>query len=241
MEGFREDLKPQGTLEEVLVEDLATLFWRKQRCLRAEGAELTIATEFKTVDSVKAQIIEASDVSRADETSGGMLRHTSNRFVIGEAVSVLELYRLVLEKLGFRKKMDPWMLEKLYGFERDNSAPLFSLPRLYEVCSKLATKPPNGNDTSLSADELKELMLGIFDKEIRRLRTLNVSQQVTDKKREEYEATAALVPAENVLDRLIRYEAHLSREIDRTFSRLERLQRIRLGQAVPPPLRLEVS
>jgi hypothetical protein len=33
----------------------------------------------------------------------------------------------------------------------------------------------------------------------------------------------------------------LRQEIDRTLSQLERLQRIRLGQAVPPPLRLEVS
>jgi hypothetical protein len=39
---------------------------------------------------------------------------------------------------------------------------------------------------------------------------------------------------------LIRYEAHLSRDFDRSLSQLERLQRIRLGQAVPPTLRLEI-
>lgn len=48
------------------------------------------------------------------------------------------------------------------------------------------------------------------------------------------------VPSQDVVDRLIRCEAHLSREIDRTLSQLERLQRIRLGHAVPPPLRLEI-
>jgi hypothetical protein len=40
------------------------------------------------------------------------------------------------------------------------------------------------------------------------------------------------------LDRLLRYEARLERSFDRTLNRLERLQRMRLGQPVLP--RLEV-
>jgi hypothetical protein len=65
-------------------------------------------------------------------------------------------------------------------------------------------------------------------------------QQFTDTERREYEKVAALVPSQEVLDRLIRYEAHLSREFDRTLSQLERLQRIRLGHPVPPTLRPEI-
>lgn len=42
-------------------------------------------------------------------------------------------------------------------------------------------------------------------------------------------------------DRLLRYETHLSREFDRTLAQLERLQRIRLGQPVPPPINLNVT
>jgi hypothetical protein len=45
------------------------------------------------------------------------------------------------------------------------------------------------------------------------------------------------------VDRLLilRYEANLHRVFDRTLSQLERLQRIRLGQPVPPPMMLEVT
>ena len=43
------------------------------------------------------------------------------------------------------------------------------------------------------------------------------------------------------LERLARYEAHLSREYDRTLDRLERLQRLRAGEAVPAPARLAVD
>ena len=41
--------------------------------------------------------------------------------------------------------------------------------------------------------------------------------------------------------RLIRYEANLSPEIDRTVNRLERLQRIRKGQPLPPQLDVKIS
>lgn len=43
------------------------------------------------------------------------------------------------------------------------------------------------------------------------------------------------------LERLARYEAHLSREYDRTLDRLERLQRLRAGEVVPAPARLAVE
>ncbi len=44
-----------------------------------------------------------------------------------------------------------------------------------------------------------------------------------------------------VLDRLLRYEANLDRSFDRTLSQLERLQRIRRGQSVPPPVKIDLS
>lgn len=39
LNGLREDLNPEGTLEEVLVEKLATLFWRYRRLLVAQGTD----------------------------------------------------------------------------------------------------------------------------------------------------------------------------------------------------------
>ena len=40
---------------------------------------------------------------------------------------------------------------------------------------------------------------------------------------------------------LLRYEASLERSIDRTLTQLERLQRMRLGLAVPAPLKVEIA
>lgn len=43
------------------------------------------------------------------------------------------------------------------------------------------------------------------------------------------------------IDHLLRYEAALERAFDRALSQLERLRRMRLGQPVPPPIKLDIS
>jgi hypothetical protein len=83
-------------------------------------------------------------------------------------------------------------------------------------------------------------MLEIIDKEIERLKFLEALRLAADKQRSEYQTIAALIPVWGDLDRIIRCEAHLSREFDRILSKLERLQRIRLGQPIPPTIRLEI-
>ena len=53
--------------------------------------------------------------------------------------------------------------------------------------------------------------------------------------------TASLAHWEKVADRLLRYEGSLERAFDRTLVQLERLQRLRLGQPVPPPIKVSLS
>ena len=49
------------------------------------------------------------------------------------------------------------------------------------------------------------------------------------------------IPDSQGIDRLLRYETHLSRESDRILSRLERLQRTRKGQPLPPQMDVNIS
>jgi hypothetical protein len=62
-----------------------------------------------------------------------------------------------------------------------------------------------------------------------------------DERRMEYRSAAAIIPDPGVSDHLMRYETHLSREIDRTLNRLERLQRARKGQPPAPRVEVEIS
>ena len=124
LNGLRNDLRPEGMLERILVEKLASLIWRQRRLLMAEGAEIRMGTEF-------FQIID-----------------------------LIDDYETKPERVAEKKKL-----------------------------SAIARNVPNGPQ----------------------------------------------------LDRLLRYEASLERTFDRTLSQLERLQRMRLGQSVPPSINLNVT
>ena len=54
-------------------------------------------------------------------------------------------------------------------------------------------------------------------------------------RRAEGQRNALLVPQEADLNRFMRYEDHLSRHHDRDELALQRMQRLRQGERVPPP------
>jgi CRISPR/Cas system-associated endonuclease Cas1 len=58
--------------------------------------------------------------------------------------------------------------------------------------------------------------------------------------RAEYERAADVqirsLPSAEKADRLLRYEAHLERQLYRAMGHLDRFQRRRMGDAVPPPV-----
>lgn len=56
-----------------------------------------------------------------------------------------------------------------------------------------------------------------------------------------YQTEAQVIPPDKTLDRIVRLDAHLSREIDRTLNRLERFQQRRQGKPALPTLRLETA
>jgi len=52
---------------------------------------------------------------------------------------------------------------------------------------------------------------------------------------------SASLPSEEALHRLLRYETHIDRQLYRAIDQLERTQRLRKGDKVPPPLKLNVE
>ena len=55
------------------------------------------------------------------------------------------------------------------------------------------------------------------------------------------EARCFSLPPADATDKLLRYEAHLDRQLYRAMDQLERLQRQRRGEKVPPPLNINLS
>jgi hypothetical protein len=92
-----------------------------------------------------------------------------------------------------------------------------------------------------SPDECKEFMLKGSGDLIERLKSKQRMQRFLISRRAALARIRLQVPHPPDLDRLLRYEASIERSFDRTLSQLERLQRMRLGHPVPPPLQVNVS
>jgi hypothetical protein len=58
---------------------------------------------------------------------------------------------------------------------------------------------------------------------------------------EDARQAAAVLPSAETLDKILRYETKLERQMYRAMAQLERVQRLRRGEAIPAPLSVEVS
>lgn len=78
-------------------------------------------------------------------------------------------------------------------------------------------------------------------KKIERLQEFQKTQAAKQGERNRVELLRSRVPEGEGLERLLRYEASLERAFDRTLAQRERLQRLRLGQAVLPCLDVAIT
>ena len=69
---------------------------------------------------------------------------------------------------------------------------------------------------------------------------LNRERWEREDKQETARQAADMLPSTEVLEKIMRYEGALNRELYRAMNQLERLQRRRGGENVPPPLTMEV-
>lgn len=97
-----------------------------------------------------------------------------------------------------------------------------------------------GNEV-LTRDECEECFLDFIVEEISRLDKVQTECESTESKQRNTEILRQSVPESPVLDRLLRYSASVDRSLDRHLTQYERAQRMRMGQPVPPQLKLEVD
>jgi hypothetical protein len=147
-----------------------------------------------------------------------------------------------LEEFGFRRD-PPWILRRLYGLDHEDAAPFGTIFHMYLNCAQSEGRPENcvSQADVESEEDRKNQMLKILDEEIKRLEELRELSLALCFERIEFNKLTHLVPPPAVSERLLRYETHLSREFDRTLSQLERLQRMRLGLPIVPPINLRLS
>jgi len=242
LSGPCEALQPEGKLEEVLVEKLATTFWRQRRLIQAEVAEIRKGIDFMQWDQLTREQEELRKICLSfPENEGGVIHRIENELVFERCLDLLDALRSRLDQNGFTEP-DTAILRKLYGDCRQNDLGV-NLYGLYLIwrSSAQVSEAERLERGFASPEECKRKVIEAIDDEIRRLKRHQKALAAIDTERMKVEAVRRAVPESPALDRLLRYEASLERSFDRTLSQLERLQRMRAGQPVLPELKVRVS
>jgi len=240
LNGLMENLQPQGKLEIVLVENLATLLWRKRRLLQVETAEIEKA-QFLNWDLALQNKVDELEYAQLKGAPDAKLGHSNPLLLLRNAIEILNIHRLCF-MAGDSESGDAIRrtLKSIYGYQDEGPEP-YGWRQMSLMLSKLLSSAEQGKEDSEDPPDVKQFMVEAICEEIMRLAKLHDTAAEAEALRHDHNLAAARVPSQEVSDRLIRYEAHLSREFERTLAQLERLQRMRLGQPVLPKLEVRHS
>jgi hypothetical protein len=167
-------------------------------------------TALKRLKEIEEQINSTGCVSTENIEWLGKLPHGDE---LKNFLDAIEFIRSVRQKGGFR--------------------PGAEMPA--ETETQRSTRDDDVTTPEVEWDSARALLLGVLDslKTFIECERFYHGQQMVQ--RSEGQRNALLVPQEAELDRLMRYDKHISSQYDRDELALERMQRLRRGEDVPPP------
>lgn len=234
------ELSPVGTLEEMLVEKIAVAYWRLRRAYKYEVGLIREKTDTATDDFFGRRNWEGKRITKSPEEIEKEITAQE------ELVRYWEKDRADLQKMH----KSGTALSKIYDWEenwqyfQDTAAEVLNDERL-----KYEAEAPQEIHELISAagwtdDDIWKKLIEICEEQIEfhwaRIETLQKKKAKNDLKLQVFKKLGN-IPTKGELDRLLRYESTIERQLYKALNHLERMQRLRQGDAVPPPLEVDVN
>jgi hypothetical protein len=246
---LREAYQPKGALEELRVDKIMSIAWRLRRTLLAERDEIEAGNrpdlptylepprpgqDFERTDSALPVL---DDTPLIDKIS------VPGRFEL--CMDFLAELREGIAKDGFDQRRDTRLLERVYG-EPDQYLEAKTLHDAYLIWQQTSVVPEEERQREgfPTAEQCRLAALEGIDAEVDRLnkvKQLRAERAQIPAPRAVVQVLRKSVLDGPALDRFLRVEASLERAFDRTLIQLERVQRMRLGHPVPPPIKVDIS
>jgi hypothetical protein len=217
-----EQLAPVGPLEEMLVDQIVALNWRMRRVRAAESGEITLNMDAgaRHRARIHAQVGETEEWPHSDSYI---------------EKDLLELRQKVEQGGEFNKAA----LAKIAD-DADGSYPSL-LRKLNALCVQISQNPGNLDPAVLRVSNQQKI-LGTLDEEIKRLSEQQIMRRKHEAYKEQAHRNSDSMPRKDIVEKILRYDTTLERQLFRAIEQLERLQTRRLGsKASPPPVTQPVS
>jgi len=242
LEALSQELNPVGVLEEMLVEKITVCYWRLRRVLCCETGELRKGLDTLAFDEAVARHEEVDRL--LDSWFGGSLEKQLVRTSAGveRLLRAVEGIRHDVEEHGELCDDAKTDLAKYFGSQYRGFGCTVSF-----WCWVLEDGPEKSPDEFTNygelppKDECKRIVLELLDDKKEQLE--NALEIVREHEEFRYQSRRAslYLPSAEEADRILRYETTIERQLYRALNQLDRLQRERKGDAVPPPINVELS
>lgn len=230
MDRLENHFQPVGALEELLVERVGVSIWRLRRAQRFEVGVIRQELDTYTTEPLFPKI---KDATRE-------LEHAKRQLTL--EIHILKLAEHEENLFGpadwhVAKRAWQELAEELDCGDLDLNNPQIQ----QDFVSRL-------EERGITKDRVCECLIQAQKRVIEQMRRrISECEETVERARRHDELSrfsAALfhcLPDEDNVLKLVRYESMIDRQLTRSLHHLERLQRARLGEAVPPPLTLDVD
>jgi hypothetical protein len=256
-----DDYEPVGVVEEMLVQTIATCWWRKARVIRAENGEIRKGLDTLAVDRAQRNSDKGNrDLALLTTTWWLHELEAAPAGLCSDGVSAVregqrDLYKSQVGLLSLTTLLQAAkseMASEGYLSEEIRSQIVWMFSQ-WDFCFAFACllSPERKKEERPSAivedeevvdeqTDKRNLIAAAIDNQLERIRTLNLHATVRENLVVDAEARSFSLPPADATDKLLRYEAQLDRQLYRAMDQLERLQRQRRGENVPPPLNINL-
>ena len=233
---YYEHLTPVGPLEEMLVGQIATAAWRLRRARTAETGEIALSVDTGWWQRERHNPLTRLLAMPPNPFSEGLvLRLQQTGWGCRYLIFCLGGVRDCVER---DSELSEMALNEFNGSLREQAAHLGK--KLRQFRAWLTTNPEKLEPEALRTRHREEV-LKYLSGEIRNQEYRLEECEKRENCEEAAQQSAAVLPSETVLDKILRYETALERQLFRAMNQLERLQRRRLGENVPPPVTMEIT
>jgi hypothetical protein len=243
---LNEEYEPVGIVEELLVQKIATCWWMKARVLRAENGEIRKWMDTLAADKARRELEKAMlDSEKQNQPLAigyrlGALQARQNE--LRKNPSGLDYLSQLLQTAKSEIASDGYMSDAVRSDFHDKLY-LWDYPLVSDFLSGIVTKAEQLGKVVDQQSDKKRIAAAIafLDNLLERVRTLQAHAIERRSLEGDAEARSFSLPPADVTDNLLRYDTRYDRQLDRAMDQLERQQRQRRGEKVPPPLNINMG
>ena len=218
LNGLWDQYQPIGKAEEIEVERVAICYWKLKRAWRYENAVNLAARR----DFVRAELNEQEEYCREkDKQEEALLVQ------LRDAEKEIDATGVLSQELKQRTFAMMPGFEALWSALEKHTEERMEEPDISKMLQKLSPAERSQLHSTCVVRNAIALVEWLSQR-----RSINVRETAIG---------SHAIPNDKALDRILRYEAAVNRDLGRTLDRLERLQRRRSGEVLPPPVNVRLS